>query len=339
MADSHYHCFRVYDQHGKRYLDGLSGLFTVQAGHGRRELAQAAFDLINPEAETYALDVLSVVESILDDPGPVLMAQAFKERGEAVTEMKADGIEYVERMELLEEVTHPRPLAEPLEQALRLYRETHPWVLETDLSPKSVVRDMYESGRTFTEFVSYYGVARSEGLVLRYLSDAYRALRQTVPERIRTDELDDIVEWLGETVRQIDSSLLDEWEALTDPDALAAHVAGEPPPPARPITGNERAFRVMVRNAMFQKVQLAARDRFTELGAIETAAAALSEPPARVTMAHLQRVLDRVGLLQIDSVNVLTRAHHLPLFSRVAALAREASAIGRWAGVTKTAVR
>ena len=180
--------------------------------------AQAAFDLIDPESETYALDVLSVVESILDDPFPVLMAQANKERGEAVAEMKADGIEYEERMELLEEVTYPRPLAEPLEQALRLYRETHPWVLETDLSPKSVVRDMYESGRTFTEFVAYYGVARSEGLVLRYLSDAYRALRQTVPERVRTDELDDIIEWLGETVRQIDSSLLDEWEALTDPD-------------------------------------------------------------------------------------------------------------------------
>ena len=199
------------------------------------------------------------------------MAQAHKERGEAVAEMKADGIEYEERMELLEQVTHPRPLAEPLEQALRLYRETHPWVLETDLSPKSVVRDMYESGRTFTEFVSYYGVARSEGLVLRYLSDAYRTLRQTVPERIRTEELDDIVEWLGETVRQIDSSLLDEWEALTDPDALArateAHAAGEPLTPPRPITANERAFRVMLRNAMFQKVQLAARDRFAELGA------------------------------------------------------------------------
>ena len=145
--------------------------------------AQAAFDLIDPEAENYALDVLSVVESILDDPFPVLMAQANKARGEAVAAMKADGIEYEERMALLEEVTYPQPLAEPLEQALRLYRETHPWVLESDLSPKSVVRDMYEWGRTFTEFVAFYGVARSEGLVLRYLSDTYRALRQTVPEQ------------------------------------------------------------------------------------------------------------------------------------------------------------
>ena len=250
--------------------------------------AQAAFDLIDPEAETYALDVLSVVEAILDDPFPVLMAQAYKERGEAVAEMKADGIEYEERMELLEQVTHPRPLAEPLEQALRLHRETHPWVLESDLSPKSVVRDMYESGRTFSEFVAYYGVARSEGLVLRYLSDAYRALRRTVPERVKTDEFDDIVEWLGETVRQIDSSLLDEWEALTDPEsvarAAAAAAAGAPPAPPRPITGNERAFRVMVRNAMFQKIQLAARDRFAVLAELDSAAGALSDPPVRATM-------------------------------------------------------
>jgi superfamily II RNA helicase len=251
--------------------------------------ALAAFDLIDPESESYALDVLSVVESILDDPFPVLMAQANKARGEAVAAMKADGIEYDERMALLEEVSYPRPLAEPLEQALRLYRETHPWVLETDLSPKSVVRDMYEWGRTFTEFVAFYGVARSEGLVLRYLSDTYRALRQTVPERVKTDELDDIVEWLGETVRQIDSSLLDEWEALTDPEsvarAAAAVAAGEPPAPPRPITANQRAFRVMIRNAMFQKVQLAARDRFAELGQLETAAAALTDPPGRVAMS------------------------------------------------------
>src|SRR3954465_13295473 len=196
------------DQHGRtiRLAPALQADFALN--QPLASFAQAAFDLIDPQAETYALDVLSVVESILDDPTPVLMAQAFKERGEAVAEMKADGIEYEERMELLEQVTHPRPLAEPLERALWLYRETHPWVLESDLSPKSVVRDMYESGRTFTEFISYYGVARSEGLVLRYLSDAYRALRQTVPERIKTEELDDVIEWLGETVRQIDSSPL-----------------------------------------------------------------------------------------------------------------------------------
>ncbi|WP_028066172.1 DEAD/DEAH box helicase [Solirubrobacter soli] len=236
--------------------------------------AQQAFELIDPESETFALDVLSVVESILDDPFPVLMAQTKKEKDAAIQQMKADGIEYEERMKLLEEITYPKPLDEPLRTALALYRETHPWVLDSDLSPKSVVRDMYEWGRTFTEFIAYYGIARAEGLVLRYLSDTYRALRQTVPDRVKTEELDDIEEWLGETVRQIDSSLLDEWEALTDPESVAraaeAAAAGEPIAPPRPITANERAFRVMIRNAMFQRVQLAARDRYYDLAALES---------------------------------------------------------------------
>ncbi len=276
------------DQHG-RTLQLAPELQTDFAlNQPLASFAQAAFALVDPESETYSLDLLSVVESILDDPFPVLMAQAKYERGEAVAEMKAEGIEYEERMELLEQVTYPKPLAEPLTQALAIYRETHPWVRESDLSPKSVVRDMYEWGRSFSEFIAFYGITRSEGAVLRYLSDAYRALRQTVPESFRTEELDDIREWLGEVVRQTDSSLLDEWEALTDPDkvaeAAARAAANEPEPPARPITANERAFSVMVRNAMFQKVQLASRDRFDTLAAAELAAATLSGPLERPTM-------------------------------------------------------
>jgi len=250
--------------------------------------ALVAFALLDPESDTYTLDVLSIVEAILDDPFPVLMAQAHKARGEAVAEMKAQGIEYDERMELLEDVTYPKPLDEPLRDALRAFGETHPWVRESDLSAKSVVRDMYEWGRTFTEFVAFYGLARSEGLVLRYLSNAYRALRHTVPEEVKTGELDEIIEWLGETVRQTDSSLLDEWEALTDPESVArvasAMAAGEALPPPRPITANVRAFTVMIRNAMFQKVQLAARDGVDQLAQLEAAAAALTDPPGRVTM-------------------------------------------------------
>jgi len=250
--------------------------------------ALVAFELLDPDSESHALDVLSVVEAILDDPFPVLRAQADRARGEAVAEMKAEGIEYEERMALLEEVTYPRPLAEGLEAALRTYRETHPWIRESDLSPKSVVRDMYAQGLTFTEFVAHYGLARSEGLVLRYLSNAYRALRRTVPDDRKTDALDEIEDWLGETVRQTDSSLLDEWEALTDPESVdrasAAAAAGEPPPPPRPITGNERAFTVMVRNALFHRVRLAARDDFEELGRLEAEAAARSDPPGRIAM-------------------------------------------------------
>jgi hypothetical protein len=232
--------------------------------------ALAVFDTLDPEAPTYALDVVSVVEATLEDPRPVLGAQEHKARGEAIGEMKADGIEYDERMELLDEVTWPKPLQELLEHTYELYRQRHPWVGEDALSPKSVVRDMYERAMTFGEYVAFYGLTRSEGLVLRYLGDAYRALRQTVPESVRTYELEDIIEWLGTVVRQTDSSLLDEWERLTDPDRLAGPVDPDilPPVPER-ITANERAFTVLVRNALFRRVELAALNRWEQLGALE----------------------------------------------------------------------
>ncbi|MGH3487643.1 MAG: DEAD/DEAH box helicase, partial [Actinopolymorphaceae bacterium] len=230
--------------------------------------ALAAIELLDNESLSYALDVLSVLESTLDDPRQVLQAQRKKARGEAVAAMKAEGIEYDERMELLEDVTYPQPLVELLEAAYEMYRSGHPWVADHELSPKSVARDMYEQAMTFTEYVSHYGLARSEGLVLRYLADAYKALRQTVPEDARTEEVADLTEWLGELVRQIDSSLLDEWSNLQNPtgDASGAEVAA-----ARPatLTGNTRAFRVLVRNALFRRVELAALRRFDALGELD----------------------------------------------------------------------
>src|SRR6476620_4173320 len=234
--------------------------------------ALAAFELLDQDSPTFALDVVSVVEATLEDPRQVLLAQQFKARGEAVAEMKAEGIEYDERLELLEDVTWPKPLADLLEATFATYQQGHPWVAENALSPKSVVRDMYERAMTFTELVGYYGLARSEGSVLRYLSDAYKALRQTVPDSLKTEELTDLIEWLGEVVRQTDSSLLDEWEQLTDPDADG--LTGEALRPAReveprPITANVKAFRVLVRNAMFRRVELASRGRWDELGALD----------------------------------------------------------------------
>jgi hypothetical protein len=226
--------------------------------------ALAAIELLDRESPTYALDVLSIVESTLDDPRQVLSAQQFKARGEAVAQMKADGVEYEERMNLLESVTHPKPLADLLEAAYDLYRRGHPWVADHTLSPKSVARDMYERALTFVEYVGYYGLARSEGLVLRYLADAYKALRQTVPDDAKTEDLVDLVEWLGELVRQVDSSLLDEWERLVSPSAPS--VVDERPPA---VTRNDRAFRVLVRNALFRRVELAALRRYEELGALD----------------------------------------------------------------------
>jgi superfamily II RNA helicase len=227
--------------------------------------ALAAIELLDRESPSYALDVLSVVESILEDPRQVLSAQLSKAKGAAVSAMKAEGIEYEERMALLEDVTYPKPLAELLDAAYETYRRGHPWVADYPLSPKSVVRDMFERAMTFTEYVGFYALARSEGLVLRYLADAYKALRQTVPDDAKTEELNDLQEWLGELVRQVDSSLLDEWSKLANPDAVAQ--ADEERPPA--VTTNPRAFRVLVRNALFHRVQLAARRAWAELGELD----------------------------------------------------------------------
>jgi superfamily II RNA helicase len=233
--------------------------------------ALAAIELLDRDSPGYPLDVLSIIESTLEDPRPVLSAQRFKARGEAVAAMKAEGIEYEERMALLDDVTHPKPLTDLLEAAYDMYRRGHPWVTEYALSPKAVARDLYERAMTFTEYISFYGLARSEGLVLRYLADAYKALRQTVPDEAKTDELLDLEEWLGELVRQIDSSLLDEWEKLRNPAAPDTQVAADEKPPA--VTGNRRAFRVLVRNAMFRRVELAALRRYDELGALDGDAA------------------------------------------------------------------
>ncbi len=229
-------------------------------------LALAAIELLDRASPEYPLDVLSVIEATLDDPRQVLSAQLFKARGEAVAAMKAEGIEYEERMNLLESVSYPQPQADLLEGAYNIYKQGHPWVADHVLSPKSVARDMFERAMTFAEYVSYYGLARSEGLVLRYLADAYKAMRQTVPEEARTEELSDLIEWLGELVRQVDSSLIDEWERLRNPVEEAEHLAADRPPA---VTGNKRAFRVLVRNALFRRVELAALQRWDELGELD----------------------------------------------------------------------
>ena len=183
--------------------------------------------------------------------------------------MKREGIEYDERMELLEEITYPKPLDELLTAAFETFSAAQPWIRDFELHPKSVVRDMYERAMSFGEYVAYYKIARSEGVVLRYLSDAYRAASQTIPEEAKDEDLRDLIEWLGELVRQVDSSLLDEWEELVN--GVLHGPDDEPivPPAPKRLTSNTRAFRTLVRNELFRRVQLAAREDVSALADLD----------------------------------------------------------------------
>ncbi|QRV02595.1 DUF3516 domain-containing protein [Arcanobacterium phocisimile] len=242
--------------------------------------ALAAFDLLDMDSATYALDVVSIIEAVSEDPTPALYAQQRQARGELIGKLKADGVEYDERMAFVDEVTWPKPLADLLEPALEMYAKTNPWVRGQELKPKSVVRQLIEEGLTFSEFISRYDLARSEGVLLRYITDVYRAMRQSIPLAARTDEVEDIIDWLARLVRSVDSSLLDEWEALADgritldelnslgsEDSVqgeeAAFGANEDGTIA--FTRNKHALRVAVRNEMFNRIELLDREDYEEL--------------------------------------------------------------------------
>ncbi|HEY0249408.1 MAG TPA: DUF3516 domain-containing protein [Gryllotalpicola sp.] len=244
---------------------GLAG--AARSGAGVRRPTGSSSLSAEPGTGHYALDVVSVIEATLDDPRVILSQQQFAARGEAVAAMKREGIEYEERMELLEQVTWPKPLEELLDQAYETFASSQPWVRDFALSPKSVVRDMFERAMSFAEYVNHYQLARSEGLVLRYLSDAYRAIRQTVPDEAKTEELRDLIEWLGELVRQVDSSLMDEWSELINPTVTESTPIVPPAPPS--ILTNKRAFTILVRNELFRRVQLAALERDEDLTALD----------------------------------------------------------------------
>ena len=233
--------------------------------------ALAAFELLDPDSPTFALDVISIVEAVLEDPRPLLYAQENQAKAAAVASMKAQGMEYDERMAALEEISWPKPLEELLSPAFSVYARSNPWVGDLELSPKSVIREMIENAMTFTELISRYDVGRSEGVILRYLSDAYRMMRQVIPEEIMTEELESMISWLADLIRSVDSSLLDEWEAMMNGEELveaegvssavgAERAFGADESGAIAFTANRHAFRNTVRRTLFNFVEFMSRD-------------------------------------------------------------------------------
>jgi superfamily II RNA helicase len=218
--------------------------------------------LLNRESPDYPFDVLTLCEVIVEDPDQILRRQVDKQKTLKIEEWKAAGIPYEERMAKLEEVEHPKPLREFLYESFNAFAAAHPWVEQENVRPKSIAREMFERYMSFSDYIRDYGLERSEGLLLRHLMQAWKVLAQTVPDAAKTPEVIEMEDYFRELIRGIDSSLLDEWEKLRNPDFVAAELQGKPARPASfDITRDTAAFKRLVRTAILGFLQdAAARD-------------------------------------------------------------------------------
>ena len=215
--------------------------------------------LLARESPDYPFDVLTLCEAIVEDPDQILRRQVDKEKGRKIEEWKAAGIPYEERMAKLEEIEHPKPLRDFLYETFNTFAAAHPWVEQENIRPKSIAREMFERYMSFSDYIRDYGLERSEGLLLRHLMQAWKVLVQTVPDNAKSPEVVEMEDYFRELIRGIDSSLLDEWERLRNPEFVAAEAGDKPDRPASfDITRDAAAFRRLVRTAILGFLQDAA---------------------------------------------------------------------------------
>jgi hypothetical protein len=216
--------------------------------------------VLDPDSPEYALDLLTFVEAILEDPRAILFAQERKAKGELVARLKAEGVDYDARMAQLDEVTHPKPNEDFIEATFSAFAARHPWVGHEDIRPKSIAREMYEGYADFGDYVRRYGLQRSEGLLVRHLSQTFKTLVQSVPEPHKSDEVYDIEAFLRTMLTRTDSSLIEEWERMLGRDELMPH-ADEDPEPGYDIVRDKMLFDARLRAEVHSLVRaLAARD-------------------------------------------------------------------------------
>jgi hypothetical protein len=289
--------------------------------------------LLDRESPDYPFDVLTLCEAIVEDPDAILRRQVDKLKTEKVEEMRAAGVQYEERMEKLEQIEHPKPLRDFLYDTFNAFAAAHPWVNEENVRPKSIAREMFERYLSFADYIREYGLQRSEGLLLRHLSQVWKVLAQTVPATAKTEPVIEMEEYFRELIRGIDSSLLEEWERMRNPDYLAAEVAGSDKP-ARPatfdITRDTAAFRRLVRTAIFGFLQdvtarewesAASRLATGEAGAAPAENAILSPEARRIEAAFLPYFEAR-GRFRLDPEGRSAKHTHW--------LEEESAATGAW---------
>jgi hypothetical protein len=218
--------------------------------------------LLDRESPDYPFDLLTLCEAIVEDPEPILRRQVDRLKGAKLEEMRAAGVPYEERMEKLEEVEHPKPLREFLYERFNAFKAAHPWVEQENVRPKSIAREMFERYQSFADYVREYGLERSEGLLLRHLAQTWKVLAQTVPDAVKTEPVVEMEEYFRELIRGIDSSLLEEWERLRNPEWVAAEATDKPArPQSYDLLRDRAAFGRLLRGAVLGFLQdVAARD-------------------------------------------------------------------------------
>ncbi len=255
--------------------------------------------MLDPQAPDYALVLLTLVESILEDPDIILRKQLDKVKTQKMAEMKQQGIEYQERMDELEKLEYPKPNREFIYSTFNAFADRHPWVGQENIRPKSIAREMFESFRSFSDYIKDYELQRAEGLLLRHLSRVHKVLTQTVPDNAKNDTLREMELYLATLIRQIDSSLLDEWERMRDQNYQPRAQAAEARPPraeeaAHDITRDAKSFLAAIRIRIFTFL------RGLVNGDYEQALAALTSPTDSEgqpwTAERLRRVLEEYHL-------------------------------------------
>lgn len=244
--------------------------------------------LLDPSAPDYARVVLTLAESILEDPELILRKQLDRLKTRAMAEMKMEGLSYEERIAELEKLEYPKPNRDFIYATFNAFADRHPWVGQENIRPKSIAREMFEDFRSFAEYVRLYDLQRAEGLLLRHLSNVEKVLAQTVPDTAKNDELREMEVFLKTMLREVDSSLLDEWEKMRDPAYLARESNLDLKPAVAmetDITRDAKAFTAAIRNRIFTFLSA------TNAGQFEEALAAVANPGEPWSVGRLEQAL------------------------------------------------
>lgn len=267
-----------------------------------------ALEALDRELPDYALDLVSLVEAVLEDPGVILRQQVDRAKTELLAQLKADGVSYEERVQRLDEVSHPQPGGDRIRAAYDLFRSSRPWLGPHLVSPKSIGREMLEAYHDFGEYVRLYGLHRTEGVLLRYLSQLYRTLEHNVPDHAKTEAVWDVIGFFRSMLERVDTSLIEEWESLLHPELRLGHAAADAHDAHRLLALEElladpRALTSRVRAEVHRLVRTLSRREWDEAGSLvrqDEAAPETVWPPERFEAA-LAPFFDRFGELVFDA--------------------------------------